>query len=345
MKKLYQTAFLAATITCLLGAPSAFAEGEAQKVQRGKSTSLNEFVSFSGAIEVEAAYTEDFEGVSESSIDLATAEFAIEAQLTEWGKGIMAIEWDGDEDKLSIDEAFILVGNEDAFPLVGQFGRFIVPFGVYEGNTISDPLTKEAFETKEDAAMANLGIGDFYGNLYVFNGDTNEGGGSDNIEHFGVTVGYEMRNDNLVFGAEMGYINSVFDSDGLTDGFPDSIESDYAGGFAINTKLGIAGIGLFAEYITALDPVDGIEPSAIQLEATYVTEVAEREIFFSLGYSETDELGGVFPESRIAATAGIGLTEGLGLTIEYAHDEDYDINDGGTGEEADAFIVQLAYEF
>lgn len=342
MKKFYQTTLLATTITCLLGAHLAFAEGEAEKEQ---STSMNEFVSLSGAIEVEAAYAEDFEGVSESTLDLATAEFALEAQVTDWAAGIMAIEWDGDEEKLNIDEAYILVGNEDEFPLVGQFGRFVVPFGVYEGNTISDPLTKEAFETKEDAAMANLGMGDFYGNLYVFNGDTNEGGGTDHIEHFGVNVGYEMDNDDLVFGAGMGYISSVFDSDGLTDGFPDSLESDYAGGLAVNAKLGIAGIGLFAEYVTALDSVNGVEPSAMQLEATYVTEVAEREIFFSLGYSATDELSGALPESRIAAAAGIGLTEGLGLTAEYSHDEDYDTNEGGTGEGADAFVVQLAYEF
>lgn len=345
MNRFYRTTVLAAAITCLLGAPLASAEGEAQKVQRGKSTSLNEFLSVSGSIEVEAAYTEDFEGVSGSSIDLATAEFALEAQISEWGKGIMAIEWDNEEEKLNVDEAFILLGNENDFPLVGQFGRFIVPFGVYEGSTISDPLTKEAFETKEDAAMANLAIGDFYGNLYVFNGDTNEGGGSDNIEQFGINVGYELRNDNLVFGSGMGYVNSVFDSDGLTAGFPDSLESDYSGGLNIHAKLGIVGIGIFAEYITALDPVDGIEPSAIQLEATYVTEVTEREVFFSLGYSQTDELGGVLPESRLAATAGIELTDGLGLTAEYSHDEDYDMNDGGTGEGADTYIMQLAYDF
>ena len=98
MKRFYRTTVLATAITCLLGAPLASAEGEAQKVQRGVSNSLNEFLSISGSIEVEAAYTEDFEGVSESSIDLATAEFALEAQITEWGKGIMAIEWDDEEE-------------------------------------------------------------------------------------------------------------------------------------------------------------------------------------------------------------------------------------------------------
>lgn len=345
MKKLYKSAVFIAAVSCLLTSPSAFAEGEASKIERGKTTSMNEHVSFGGAIEVEAAWVEDFEGVSESSLDLATAEFGFEAKITDWGTGVMAIEWDGDDDKLTIDEAFILVGNEDEFPVVGQFGRFGVPFGVYEGNTISDPLTKEAFETKEDAAMANFGVGGFYGNFYIFNGETNEGGGDDTIEHFGATLGYEMESDDLVFATGVNYISSVFDSDGLTDAFPDSMESDYAGGLGVNAKLGLAGIGIFAEYITALDSVNGVEPSAWHLEATYTMELTGRELFFSLGYSETEELGGIFPESRIAFAAGIGLWKGLGLTAEFAIDEDYNVAGGGSGEDANSFTVQLAYEF
>ncbi len=68
-------------------------------------------------------------------------------------------------------------------------GRFTVPFGSYETNMISDPLTLEIGETGEDALMVGFEAAGFYGSFYVFNGDTNEGGGDENIEHFGATVG------------------------------------------------------------------------------------------------------------------------------------------------------------
>lgn len=306
---------------------------------------ISKYVSFGGAIEVEAGWSEDFDGVSSSSIDLATAEFAFEAQVSDWATGVMAIEWDGDEDKLSVDEAFIFIGNTDEAPVFLQAGRYVVPFGIYEGNTISDPLTKEAFETKEDAVLVGFESSGFYANGYVFNGETNEGGGDDTIEHFGGNLGYRLNNDDMAFGASVDLISSVFDSDGLTDGFPDSMESDYASGLAVHAIFGMAGFGIIGEYITALDEVDGVEPKAWQVEGFYEMEIGGKGVIFSLGYSETDDLGGVLPESRIAAVVGVGLLEEVGLTFEYTHDEDYDVSEGGTGEGADAITVQLAYEF
>ena len=326
------------------------------------SNMIGKYVSFGGTIEVGAGWSEDFDGVSSSSIDLATAEFAFEAQLSDWAMGVMAIEWDGDEDKISIDEAFINVGNMDEVPVYLQAGRYIVPFGIYEGNAISDPLTKEVFETKEDAVMVGFESNGFYANAYVFNGETNEGGGGDTIEHFGGNLGYHLNNDDMAFGTSVDLVNSVFDSDGLTDAFagsdgfmgddgimvegdPGSLESDYAAGLAVHAIFGMGGFGIIGEYITALDEVDGVEPKAWQVEGFYEMEIAGKGVIFSMGYSETDELGGVFPESRIAAVVGIGLLDELGLTVEYTHDEDYDSSEGGTDESADAVTVQLAYEF
>ncbi len=317
------------------------------ELDEGQDTSnmISKYVSFGGAIEVEGGWSEGFDGASSSSIDLATAEFAFEAQVSDWATGVMAIEWDGDEDKINIDEAFIFIGNTDEVPVFLQAGRYIVPFGIYEGNTISDPLTKEAFETKEDAVLVGFESSGFYANAYAFNGETNEGGGDDTIEHFGGNVGYRLHNDDMAFGASVDLISSVFDADGLTDGFPDSMESDYASGLAAHAIFGMAGFGVIAEYITALDEVDGVEPKAWQIEGFYETEIGGRGVIFGLSYSETDDLGGVLPESRIAAVVGVGLLEEVGLTFEYTHDEDYDVSDGGTGESADAFTAQLAYEF
>lgn len=65
----------------------------------------------------------------------------------------------------------------------------------------------------------------------------------------------------------------------------------------------------------------------------------------SIGYSGSSDLGGILPESRMMAVLGVELSEGVGINLEYAHDTDYDENEGGTGEEADSVICQLYYEF
>ena len=309
------------------------------------SSMIGKYISFAGEIEVEASWRDDFDGVSSSSIDLATTEFTFEAQVSEWATGIIAIEWDGDEDRLTVDEAFILIGKTDTIPGFLLAGRFIVPFGIYVGNTIVYPLTKEAFETKEDALMAGFESNGFYANAYVFNGETNEGGGDDTIEQFGGNLGYRLDNEEMAVGTSIDFISSVFDSDGLTDGFPDSLESDYTPGLAVHAIFGIRGFGIIGEFITALNEVDGVEPKAWQIEGFFETEVAGHELIFSLGYSATEELGSILPKSRIAASLGVDLFDGLGVTFEYLHDKDYEESDGGTDETADAFTTQLAYEF
>lgn len=52
----------------------------------------------------------------------------------------------------------------------------------------------------------------------------------------------------------------------------------------------------------------------------------------------------------IIGAISVGLFEGTTLTLEYFHDEDYDVEDngsedGGTGEDKYGFTAQLAYEF
>lgn len=306
---------------------------------------FNTSVSLTGAIEVEAIWEDNFDGVSSSKLDLATADFAFSAQMTEWAEGLVAIEWDDDDDTLSVDEAFITIGNREHFPAFLKAGRYCVPFGTYEGNTISDPLTKEAFEAKEDTVQVGFASNGVYGNAYVFNGDTNEGGGDDTIEHFGLNLGYQLKNRTMAFDGSIDYINSVFDADGLSDGFPDKLEAGYVSGIAVHTTFGVGGLTIIGEYITALDDVDGSEPSAWQVEGCYTIHIADHGVLLGLAYSESEDLGGILPESRFAALVEVKLLEEVGLTLEYVHDEDYDDNNGGTDSSADSFTTQLAYKF
>ena len=81
------------------------------------------------------------------------------------------------------------------------------------------------------------------------------------------------------------------------------------------------------------------------MEAGFTFEAMGREICLAAGYQGTDNCVGILPESRYLGSVGIALCDYLGIALEYAHDEDYDVNDGGTGNDADIVTLQIALEF
>ena len=346
---------LATSMLCALGAAPLWAvDGPAEPVEEDSlATMINKHVSLSGVIELEASWGEDFEGVSESTVELATAEVWLEAQMSSWAQGILGLEWDGDDDKITVAEAFITVGDSEKSPLSFTGGRLAVPFGSYETNMISDPLTLDIGETVEDALVVGFEQAGFSGSVYVFNGETNEGGGNESIEHYGLSLGYSVERDDLGLEIGVGYISSLLDSDGLTDAMADGMETDYVGGLAAHVVAGFGDVVLIGEYVAGLD--DAVEvsaadevtnhskPAAWNLEAAYTFGASE--VTAAAAMQGTKNLGGILPELRLVATVGFGLDEGLSLAFQYAHDEDYDVAEGGTGEAADSATAKLAYEF
>jgi hypothetical protein len=45
------------------------------------------------------------------------------------------------------------------------------------------------------------------------------------------------------------------------------------------------------------------------------------------------------------ASVGVGIMDNTSLALEYLSDEDYSVNEGGTGNDANGATVQLAVEF
>ena len=323
---------------------------EQNKKKEGMASMINDHVSFSGLIEVEASAGEDIEGASTSNVELATVELGFDARANDWTSGhVLVLYEEGGDDKVLIDEAFITLGNTEQFPLYLTAGRMYVPFGKFETNMISDPLTLEIGETQETALQLGFAVQGAHGSFFAFNGDTNEGGGDSQIEQYGANLGYLYEQEGFSMDVGISYVNSMGDSDGLSEFLAEEnlLEADYVGGLGVYAIASVGPISLIGEYITALDDFDGdnSQPMAFNFETGYTFVLAGRESTFAVAYQGTDDLAGMLPESRILTTLSVEIFPATTFAIEYAHDEDYDENEGGTGASADTVTGQLAYEF
>jgi hypothetical protein len=115
---------------------------------------INERVTLSGVVEVEAASSEDFAGADTSDITLATVELGLDAEITEWVNAHLLLLWEEDDtEPMDLDEGTITLGNLEKFPLYLTAGKMYVPFGAFESNMISDPLPLELGENRESVKL------------------------------------------------------------------------------------------------------------------------------------------------------------------------------------------------
>lgn len=313
---------------------------------------LPEGVGIGGLVEVEAFSAEGFDGSDESDITLATVELGIGAVVSPWVQThvLFLSEGDDEETPFGVDEGTITLGNPDVSAFYATAGKVYVPFGNFTTGLISDPLTLELAETNESALQVGFENGGAYGSVYAFNGDTSDDG-DDTIEHFGGNVGFSAGG----LDAGVGYLSSLGDSELVQEGLATTDLQDYVGGVNAYGIFETGGFTAVAEYVTATDTFapgelafngQGAEPAAFNLEAGYGITAFAMPAEVAVAYQGTDEaldLG--LPEKRLLAGLSVSLNHRAALSFEWAHDEDYAADDGGTGEEADTFTAQLAVEF
>jgi hypothetical protein len=317
--------------------------------------SINERVKISGLLEVEAGFSRDYDDNNESDITLATAALDIDIDLHKYVDAHIMFLWEEDDtEPVDIDEGYIVIGNTEFFPLYVQAGKLYVPFGNFESNMISDPLTLEIGETRETAVVFGGEYEGFHASTYAFNGDVDESGDDDQIKCFGLEAGYTFENETFGLDVGAGWMNNIADSDTLGDTLPGEIE-DYVDGITAHAIVSWQGFKLIGEYLGAMDDFEvaelefkgkGAQPEAWNIELGYTFEIASHETVFAVAYQGTDEaLALELPEERYMGTAGVGLVDGLSLALEYAHDKDYDKKEGGSGDSADTLTLQMALEF
>ncbi len=319
---------------------------EAKQESQAKSQALKaewlDKITISGLIEVEASYSDPDEGSSESDLVVSTVELGVEAAITDSVSANILFLYEEDETDLEVDVATLnYVWGETGFSF--SVGQDYVPFGSFETHQINDTLALEIGETRETAFTINYESGLFSSALFVFNGDE-DANDQNTLQNFGARVA--IATDNFAVGAD--YISNLGDSDTIQDVDGDvALDSngDSVDGVSLYASAGIGNVTLLAEYLTALDDFsDGnsSEPEAFQLEAA----IEIGAFTYALSYEETDEaLFLELPEERISFGVSTQILKGVDLAIQLQQDSDYSESEGGTGDDTDSIVVQLAAEF
>ncbi|HCC55516.1 MAG TPA: hypothetical protein DEQ20_11450 [Desulfobulbaceae bacterium] len=325
----------------------------------GLAGKLADRLKFSALVEVEAFAGKDFAGAKTSDVNLATVELGLEAKITDLvSANVVALYEEGaEDDHLIIDVGTITLGNEGKSPFYLTAGKMYVPFGSFKSAMVSDPLTLELAETRDTALLAGFAAAGWYGSLYTFNGEVDKTGNNDTLSTFGANLGYKLEEGDWKIDLGAGWLNQLSNSNTLLDHL--ATTSGTVEGFtealALHGRLQYGGLSVMTEYVAALDAFKpgemdfagrGAKPKAWQLELAYTTEVAEREVTLALGYQRTDEAVALgLPEHRYLASVGVGIFAHTTLALEYRHDQDYDLTQGGTDESANQVAAQLAVAF
>ena len=350
------------------------------KEARAVAQQVADSLSIGGVIEVVANNTNSDGWLSETTSDIVldTFELSVEASANEWVMGsVLFLYEDASDDNLNVDEAFISIANSDVTPFYLSAGRLYVPFGNFETNMISDPVTLTLGETREDVIQVGFETeGGFYGSAYVFNGDADEAKGNysslenNKIDNYGLNFGYAMQNNSFSLDVGAGYINNIATSDTLQNAVGDNALcaddgclDDYVGGMSLHAIATFGQFSLIGEYITAMDDfeaneissvnTDKLKPRAWNLEGAYNFEMAGKETTIALGYQKTKDMyfeseTTDYFEKAWLASISVGILENTTLAAEWRHADGYSEVKNAVDndfEDEDLMQVKLSYEF
>ena len=293
-------------------------------------------VEIGGKIELELASEMPAEGDGSTELGVGKAELAIGAAIDDEFSGEIVVK---ESDGIVLDGATLTYDAGGGLSATG--GLQGLPFGVYDTNLISDPLTKQLAETGDVALVLGSEADQLTWSLFAFDGD-NAPEGEDNIAGFGAAIGFAVEGDGSEFGLDLSWINHFGDTDTLGDV---ASFTDQVAGVAASARGRIGPASLLIETVTALDTLEaeefGAQPSAWMVEAAYDFSLGNRDATAAVSIQGTDEAEAAeLAETLMLLGFSVGLSEGVGIGLEWAQSEGY----GADGAD-DAITVQLAAEF
>jgi len=259
-------------------------------------------------LEIESASSEFDNESDTNALSVGAMELTFSGNINENASMVVQFLHEDDGTPLELDVATIRVKAFENADIIA--GKMYVPFGAFETGHISDPLTLELGEVRENAVSLNYSNASFVADAYAFSRlEGTEG------NDYGIKLGFESENASTAFN--ISYITSL-----LIDGLmPDELVSLAAIGAFGQLELGK--VQLMAELVAATETYvsDAVEyqPSTFSLEAIYNFN---NESTLAFGYQESEEVISLeIPTTRTLLTYSFApIYDSVGFKVEYAHD-------------------------
>ncbi len=323
-----------------------------------KDTSL----SVTGLVQMQISSTENYNKDTSDDIVNSIAEIDIEKKVREDLYGRITLlhidDQSPDTKEIFVDEAILTFGNPDnGFYFTG--GKMYVPYGQYDSDFASYPLTYDMGLTNENAALIGFKMDKVSLELYNFNGDVDESGEANRNRNGGATLAFKDERDDWSGKASIGYINSFGDTDLLAT-IATKPSQNLVAAAAVGIDFSNKYFFIRGEWLGATEKFlatelkfrgRGAKPQAFKSEIGYKFPVAEKVGKVVLGYQGTEEaLALEMPRKRGLAAVGLEITKGASIMYEFKREEDYRTSDCagticGTSKSANTHTLQLGLEF
>ncbi len=313
-------------------------------------------LSIEGVVELES-FSQNKPSDNDTGAALATIEVKIEAPINPWAQAhILLLHEDGSEQDLILDESFISFSFEQSTIKITA-GKQIIPFGRFESYMISDPLTLEMAETKNNAIISHFENGEFHGSIYFFKGDIQNN--SRYKSKMGTHMGYSINKNDLHIDFGLAYLSDLSESASLLEYFEDE-KSDLntqhsVPGFAVNTLISTGDWHAIFEYISTTRKYNandmtldakGAQPSSFHAEISHDLLLVNRAFNFAIAIQGADQLVALdMPRNRNMVSASTALQPQVSVAIEYMHVASYHTENSTKQASSDVVSLQLAAQF
>lgn len=253
--------------------------------------------------------------ITADSIAASTVGLGISKQVNDMVSAEMSLLYEGAT--TDIDTASITIA-----PQTGGWhittGQFYIPFGSFNSNMISDPITLEMAETGANALQIGYEDSGFAISAYTAAGATS-------LDTMGANINYNYEKDSTRFVIDLGYTNNL----GKSAGISADLVTDAVIGQSVMAMVEMDGFSLVYENIAAATAftsgtlLTGNMPIATNIEMAYGFDLGGKETTVAIAAQTSEGANDLFAKNRNLFTISSMIMQGTSLGLEYMQETDY----------------------